>query len=306
MRATRWLAGLLRRRPWEMLVAAVSIAVTVAFVAALGAFVTQSHAALALRAAASVPVDWQVQVTPQGDLAKVTRQVKALPAVRAVEGVDFAQVRALRSSGAQGTRTTGKAYVVSISPSYAKTFPGELRHLLGSTSGSMLFQQTAANLAARPGSKISVRTATGSHTLTVDGIVDMPAEDSFFQVVGLAPGAGASAPPDNVVLVPPDVFTSVIDRTTVVHQLHVGFTHTSLPSDPQAAAIAVQGRANHFPGSGRRWRPGRRQPRHRADSRRGGRALREPPLPAPGAARARPGCGGRRARGRVALGPPAP
>lgn len=246
MRTIRWLAGLLRRRPWEMLVAAVCIAVTVAFVAALGAFATQSHAALALRAAASVPVDWQVQVTPQGDLAKVTQDVRALPAVRAVEGVDFAHVRALESRGSQGTRTTGDAYVVSISATYAKTFPGELRHLLGSTTGSMLFQQTAANLAAEPGSKISVRTATGLHSLTVDGIVDMPAEDSFFQVVGLAPGAGASAPPDNVVLVPPAVFKSVVDSTTVVHQLHVGFTHTRLPSDPEAAAIAVQGRANHF------------------------------------------------------------
>ena len=62
-----------------MLVAAASIAVTVAFVAALGAFVTQSHAALTVRAAASVPVDWQVQVTPQGDLAKVTQAGQGAP-----------------------------------------------------------------------------------------------------------------------------------------------------------------------------------------------------------------------------------
>jgi len=246
MRTTRWLTGLLRRRPLELLVAAVSIALTIAFVASLGSFVTQSHAGLTVRAAASVPVDWQVQVTPQGDPAKVTQDVRALPDVRAVEGVDFAHVKALQSTGAQGTRRTGEAYVVSISPAYAKTFPGELRHLLGSTTGSMLFQQTAANLAAEPGGQITVRTASGSRPLTVDGIVDMPAEDSFFQVVGLAPGAGVSAPPDNVVLVPPAVFRSVVDNTPVVHQLHVGFTHGGLPSDPQTAAIAVQGRANHF------------------------------------------------------------
>ena len=246
MRTTRWLTGLLRRRPLEMLVAAASIALTVAFVASLGAFVTQSHAALTVRAAASVPVDWQVQVTPQGDLAAVTKDVRALPDVRAVETVDFAHVAALQSTGPQGVRKTGAAYVVSISGAYASTFPGELRHLLGSTSGSMLFQQTAANLATEPGGKITVRTASGSRPLRIDGIVDMPAEDSFFQVVGLAPGAGASAPPDNVVLVSPAVFRSVIGNTTVVHQLHVGFTHGGLPSDPQTAAIAIQGRANHF------------------------------------------------------------
>ena len=246
MRTTRWLTGLTRRRPMELLVAAVSIALTIAFVASLGSFVTSSHAALTVRAAASVPVDWQVQVTPQGNLAKVTKDVRALPEVKAVEGVDFAHVKALTSKGAQGSRSTGEAYVVSISPAYAKTFPGELRHLLGASTGSMLFQQTAANLAAAPGGQITVRTASGSHPLTVDGIVDMPAEDSFFQVVGLAPGAGVSAPPDNVVLVPPAVFRSVIANTTVVHQLHVGFAHDRLPADPQTAAIAVQGRANNF------------------------------------------------------------
>ncbi len=246
MRTARWLTGLLRRRPVELLVASVSIALTVAFVASLGAFVTQSHAALTVRAAASVPVDWQVQVTPQGDLATVTKDVQALPEVRAVEGVDFARVQALKSTGPQGARETGTAYVVSISAGYAKTFPGELRHLLGSTSGSMLFQQTAANLATEPGGKIAVRTATGTQPITIDGIVDLPAEDSFFQVVGLAPGAGVSAPPDNVVLVPPAVFRSVVGDTTVVHQLHIGFTHTGLSSDPQTAAIAIQGRANHF------------------------------------------------------------
>src|SRR3978361_2284777 len=106
MRTTRWLTGLIRPRPWEWLGASVSTSLPVAFVAALGAFVTQSHAALTVRAAASVPVDWQVQVTPQGDLATVTKDVRALPSVRAVEGVDFAHVKALQSRGLQGLRST--------------------------------------------------------------------------------------------------------------------------------------------------------------------------------------------------------
>ncbi|MEP7091680.1 MAG: FtsX-like permease family protein [Nocardioidaceae bacterium] len=246
MRTTRWLTGLIRRRPLELLVAAVSIALTVAFVASLGAFVAQSHAALTVRAARSVPVDWQVQVTPQGNVTNVANDVRRLSDVRAVEQVSYAHVRSLQSTGAQGARSTGAAYVVSVSPAYATAFPGELRHLLGKTTGSMLFQQTAANLAVEPGGGVSVRSASGLRSVTVDGIVDMPAEDSFFQVVGLAPGAGVSAPPDNVLLVSPTVFRSVIGSTTVVHQLHVGFTHGGLPADPQTAAIAVQGRANHF------------------------------------------------------------
>jgi putative ABC transport system permease protein len=246
MRSARWLLGLFRRRPLELFVAAVSIAITIAFVASLGSFVTQSHSALTVRAAASVPVDWQVQVTPQGDVKAVSRIVNQLPDVSAVEAVNYAHVRSLKSTGAQGARTTGAGYVVSIPTSYAATFPGELRHLLGATSGTMLFQQTAANLAAEPGARITVHSASGAKPLKIDGIVDMPAEDSFFQVVGLAPGAGVSAPPDNVVLVPPAVFRTVVGNTTAVHQFHVRFSHTTLPSDPQTAAILIQDRANHF------------------------------------------------------------
>ena len=121
----RWLRGLIRRRPTEFVVAGTSIAVAVAFVASLGAFVTQSHAALTERAAASVPVDWQVQVTPQGDVASVARHLDRLSDVRAVEQVSFAHVRSLSATGPPGTRLTGAAYIVSISPRYARTPPGQ-------------------------------------------------------------------------------------------------------------------------------------------------------------------------------------
>jgi putative ABC transport system permease protein len=241
-----WLTGLARRRALELSVAALSIGLAIAFVASLGAFLDQSRAALTVRAAASVPVDWQVQVTAQGDPATVVKQVRGLQDVRAVEPVSFAHVDSFSSSTGGQVRQTGAAYVVAISPSYAATFPTELRHLLGSRSGNLLLQQTAANLAATPGDRITVHTAAGPHPVVVDGVVDMPAEDSFFQVVGLAPGSGVSAPPDNVLLVPPAVFASVTTGSTAVRQVHVGFRHDTLPTDPQPAAISVQGRANHF------------------------------------------------------------
>lgn len=246
MRAVRWVIGLARRRTLELLIAAVSVALTVAFVASMGAFITNSRAALTVRAAASVPVDWQVQVTPQGSLADVTAAVGQLPDLRVVEPVSYAKVSALRSTGTQDVRRTGAAYVVGISPTYATTFPAEIRHLLGSGSGPVLFQQTAANLGATPGSRIEIVTGKISHPVTIAQIADLPYADSFFQVVGLAPGAGASAPPDNVVLVPAAQFASLVGPTPVVHQLHVGFAHTPLPSDPQTAAVTVAARANHF------------------------------------------------------------
>jgi putative ABC transport system permease protein len=135
---------------------------------------------------------------------------------------------------------------VALPPAYDKAYPGELRHLLGASTGVLLLQQTAANLAAGPGDRIIVRTTGEAEALTVDGVVEMPAADSFFQVVGLAPGAGASAPPDNVILVPPAVFDRVVGATPVVQQLHVGFRHAALPADPHNATVLVQGRANHL------------------------------------------------------------
>ncbi|MCW2749549.1 MAG: hypothetical protein JWR83_659 [Aeromicrobium sp.] len=249
MRALGWLTGLIRRRPTELLVAATSIAIAIAFVASLGSFVTQSRNALTVRAAASVPVDWQVQVTPQGTVKQVAARVAKVAGVTSVQTLSFAHVKALTSNSASGARQTGSAYVVGISPHYASTFPGEIRHLLGSRSGILLLQQTAANLAAAPGDTVNVTTQGRSTPVTVNGVVEMPAEDSFFQVVGLAPGAGVSAPPDNVILVPQSSFTHFVGTTTVVSQLHVGLDHRALPTDPHAATLQVQAQANHLQAS---------------------------------------------------------
>jgi putative ABC transport system permease protein len=241
-----WCVGLLRRRPVEVVVAALSVALAVAFVASLGAFVVGSRHALTARATASVPVDWQVQVTPQGRLADVAGTVATLPGLRTVEQVSYAKVDGLRTTGSSGSRSTGAAYVVGLPSGYATAFPGELRHLVGSDGGVRLFQQTAANVAAAPGSRVQVLEGGRTHEVVVDQVVDLPAADSFFQVVGLAPGAGASAPPDNVLLVPASSFAGLVGPTPVVQQLHVGFVHDALPTDPQQAAVAVQDQANHF------------------------------------------------------------
>ncbi|MGB9378166.1 MAG: FtsX-like permease family protein [Mycobacteriales bacterium] len=247
MRALNWLAGLLRRRPVELLGAAASIAVAVAFIAALGAFITDSRAGLSTRAAASVPVDWQVQVTPQGHRSEVMAAVQKVPGVRAALPVDMAQVPALRSTSASGTRTTGRAVIVSLPPGYAGLAPAEVRYLLGRHDGFLLQQQTAANLAAGPGSTVAISLPAGGTTLVhVDGVIDLPQADNFFQVVGAAPGAGATAPPDNVLVVPPTRFAELTKGATVIHQVHVVFRHTGLPHDPAAASAEITARAHHF------------------------------------------------------------
>jgi putative ABC transport system permease protein len=245
--SVRWTGGLCRRRPWVVAGASVSVALAVAFVASLGAFESASRASLTERAAKSVAVDWQVQDTPQGTAKEVATALAHVPGVRAVLPVAYARVPALTGSTPTGTRTTGAAEIVSIPANYVARAPGEIRFLVGSKHGVFLQQQTASNLGAVPGSVISVQSATGKHVaLRVNGIVDLPKADSFFQVVGTASGVGATAPPDNVVIVPPSQFGALTAGSTVVHQFHVTLDHSTLPTDPSAAMTEVTGRANHF------------------------------------------------------------
>ena len=240
----RYVLQSLRRRPTETFAAAVAVAVTVAFLASLGSFVSQTGSRLTLRAAARVPVDWQVQVTPGSDPAVARRALDSVPGLMAVRAVDYAKVPGLQSSSAAGTRTTGVAYVVALPADYASFAPSEIRRLVGSTRGVVLQQQTAANLAAAPGATVTV--LGSGKAVRVAGVVDLPNADSFFQVVGTPLGSGASAPPDNVLLVAPAQFAGLVAGAPVIHQFHVQLDHHRLPSDPAQAADAITQRVNHY------------------------------------------------------------
>lgn len=235
----------MRRSPLVLLGTALSVAVAVAFVAGLASFVVSTRADLTLRAAAHVPVDWQVQLTAAADPAAVDSALRAVPDVRARAKVDSARVQSLSAIGPSGTRTTGQARVLALPADYATAFPGEVRDLVGAQTGVLLAQQTAANLAVAPGDTFRVARPDGTTlALRVDGVVELPAADALFQVVGAPANAGAIAPPDNVVLVPPDRFAATVGSAPVVRQVHVGFDHTRLPADPGAAATLIGRRDN--------------------------------------------------------------
>ena len=243
----QWIVGLWRRRIWFMVAASLSLAITIAFSAALGSFVSSSRASLTERATHTIAVDWQVQVTPQGSSAHVARVLHGVHGVQNVVPVSYAKVGGLSASKAGAIRTTGTAVVVALSPSYTTAFPKQLRFLVGQQAGVLLAQQTAANLGATPGSTVTIHMANGATVnRIVAGVVDLPQADSFFQVVGTAPGAGASAPPDNVIIVPPSLFASSTRGSVPTQQFHVRLDHSQLPSDPAAAYQFVSDLANHF------------------------------------------------------------
>lgn len=242
----RWTMGLLRRRPLVLGAMAASVALAVALVASLGSFAASSQSSLTVRAARSVAVDWQVQVTPQGTPGAVRQAIGSVPGVRTVLPVDYARIAGLSSTSGSVTRATGATSVVSLPPEYTRRIAGEVRFLVGAHQGVLIQQQTAANLGVAPGSVIVAHTASGPVAVRVDGVVDLPKADSFFQVVGAPAGAGATAPPDNVVLAPAATFATLTRGDTLVHQFHVVLDHSRLPADPASAADGVTSSANHL------------------------------------------------------------
>lgn len=246
-----WVHGIVRRRGGRFMGAILGIALAVATLAFLGAFVASAKATMTERATASVAVDWQVQVSQPGQVAIVARALARDPQVRTVDRVSFLQAPGLAATTGGSRQVTGRAAVLGVPSGYRTDFPTEIRSLTDADRGVLLAQQTAANLHARPGSSIQVLLAGGRRaTVRVDGIVELPQADSLFQRVGAPPQSQPVAPPDNVLLVP----AATLDRLAAasssapVTQLHVALS-PDLPPDPAAAYTASLAQANNLEAS---------------------------------------------------------
>ncbi|MEA2972694.1 MAG: putative transport system permease protein [Actinomycetota bacterium] len=252
MNGMSWVGGLLRHRPGRILGAAAGVALGVALLGALGGFVAAAKGEMTQRAISQVAVDWQVEVTPGADAGAVLDAVASRPGVRDALPVAFGATSGLASSVGGTTQSTGPGVVVGLPPGYGATFPGQLRTLVGSGDGVLLAQQAAANLHAGPGDTITVNGVGGGPvTVAVAGVVELPTADSLFQNVGAPPGAQASAPPDNVLLVPLPTWHQLFDPVAearpdlVHHQVHVRLDHR-LPPDPAAAFSRAAGSARRL------------------------------------------------------------
>jgi putative ABC transport system permease protein len=247
-----WLSGLAAHRRSRLVATAAGVAVAVALLASIGAFLSSTTSKMTQRAIATVPVDWQVEAQPGARPGSVLAQVKSHPGVRTALAVGFATTGGLRASAGGSVQSTGPGRVLGIPGGYRSAFPGELRTLAGSDSGVLLAQQTAANLHARPGDTVSIaRAGMAAAKVRVDGVVDLPAADSLFQRVGAPVGAQPQAPPDNVILLPQRDFARIegplaTSRPDLVRtQVHAGLVH-ALPGSPSAAFTAVSGKARNL------------------------------------------------------------
>jgi putative ABC transport system permease protein len=248
-----WARGLFRRRLGRLVGAAIGVAMATALIAALLDFIGGASRSMTARAVEGVPVDWQVQLAYGGDVGAVMDAVHRATPVSVMLPALYADVAGFSATADGTTQTTGPGKVVGLPAGYETALPGQIRPLLGSLSGPLLAQQTAANLHATVGSKVTIdRPGLGPVDVVVAGVVDLPNQDSMFQAVGLPSGAQPQAPPDNVVLLPAEQWRALFDKQaasspgSVRVQLHVRLERATLPADPVSAYADVLGRAKNL------------------------------------------------------------
>lgn len=247
-----WLRGVASRRTSRLAATVIGVAIGVALIASIGTFLSSTTSKMTTQAANRVTVDWQVEAQPGAKAADVLNQTRTFPGVRSALPVTFAPTTGLTALAGNSLQTTGPGRVLGLPAGYGTAFAGQIRPLTGKPTGVLLSQQTAANLRAVPGTTVTIgREGLPPVSVTVDGVVDLPAADSLFQRVGAPAGAQPQAPPDNVVLLPTDVFQrlegplAAARPELVTTQVHVALTR-QLPSSPSAAFTAVSGQARNL------------------------------------------------------------
>lgn len=248
-----WLIGLLRTRSGRLVGTMGGVALMVAFVACLGAFLQASASGMTARSIAQVPVDWQVQVLPGADRSAIEAAIRSAAPVTRLQIVGYADVPGLEAGTGGTVQTTGDGTVLGIEPSYFTQFPAQARRLIGSVDGVLVAQQTAANLHVAVGDQVIVhRYESPDITVKIAGIVDLPNADAVFQAIGAPAGAAPQAPPDNVLLLPMSQWRQAFDLQgarrpdTVRTEFHVGLDHHDLPPDPVAANMLATERGHNL------------------------------------------------------------
>jgi putative ABC transport system permease protein len=248
-----WLKGVLAHRSRRLLLAGAGIAVATALIGIVGIFAASSAETMTRRALESLPIDWQIAVLGTSDPELLTDPLKLAAPVRMARTVRYADVPGFEAVAGGTTQTTGAGQVVGLSPDYAQAFPGQIRLLAGRLDGILIAQQTAANLHATVGDTVSIMRDRGpAAAVKIDGVVDLPNADAMFQAIGPAKAAAPTAPPDNVVLVPMDLWTTMFGSATeaepagVRTEIHVSLDHARLLADPETAYADALGRSKNF------------------------------------------------------------
>ena len=248
-----WIKGAVKQRWQHQLLGAAGIAAATALVGTIGVFGIASGDTMTARALSAVPLDWQVALAAGADAPDMLAKLAAAAPLRAARVVGYADAASLSATSGGTIQTTGSGQILGLPADYAVTFPGQMRSLLGSATGVLLAQQTASNLHVTIGDAITLTPAGAApFDVKVDGIVDLLNADALFQTIVPQKGPGATAPSDNVVLLPMDVWNAhFLDSTRLPGggarlQIHAALNHANLPAAPDAAFVEVSGKARNL------------------------------------------------------------
>ena len=248
-----WIWGVIRFRGTSLAAAGSGVALAVALLATLGLFVSHSASTMTARAISTIAPDWQVKLTGTVDVDQTMSSIKETVPADVLQVVDYADVKSFTGNLGGTVQTTGTGKVVGIKTGYAKDFPRQMRLLAGSLDGVLIAQQTAANLHANPGDAVTIDRLVGDALMVkISGVVEMPSADQFFQIIGEAPQSAPTAPPDNVILLPSDMwaasFAAQLETMpqTAAREVHASFPHGVLSDNPVDAYADATGLANNL------------------------------------------------------------
>ncbi|MBI2684307.1 MAG: ABC transporter permease [Actinobacteria bacterium] len=243
-----WVAGLLARRRGRLVATTLGVAIAVALLATIGAFLSGSTAAMTERAISRVPMDWQVEGQKGTDPAGLLSKVRAFPQTKTALPVGYADAAGYTATIAGASKSAGPGVVLGIPDNYRATYPDEFTQLIGAERGVLIAQQLAANLGVTVGDTVQIqRAGLPPAAVRVSGVIDLPTADALFQKIGVPPGTSQPPPPDNVMLLPQGDWHRIFDplataRPDLVRtQIHASIDHTTLPRDPGAAYVRVAG-----------------------------------------------------------------
>jgi putative ABC transport system permease protein len=249
-----WMAGLVRRRPTRLVGAMIGVGLALALLACLGSFVDSSVKTMTARTISGLPIDWQILLNSRADERTVRMAVHDTDPEAEMETIEYADVPGLVAKTGETVQTTGEAAVLGIDPTYRKTFPSEIAPMAGAGEGVLIAQQTAANLHVSIGDRVTIQRPGGlpPADVKIDGIISLPDAGSIFQRVGPASATSPQAPPDNVLVLPVDLWHGLFSEQTAGQpdsarsEVHVRTSRRNLPFAPEAAYAWALRQVNHL------------------------------------------------------------
>src|SRR5690348_10647359 len=109
-----WVVGQLRRRPGRVIATAAGVAVAVALVGSLAAFIAHAKSTMTAQSIENVAVDWQVQAAGNTHESQLLRAVTANRDVVDALPVEFARVSGFSSRTANASHATGAGLVLGL------------------------------------------------------------------------------------------------------------------------------------------------------------------------------------------------